>query len=318
MQIMHPFYKCASGAFVDNYASYFGVGYDGATNLKNMIEVALTPSELYWTDNPSAKHTYAAAWYGGAAAGAVSQKEAPLGLAWPPPPQTYLPALKQTWPTGMNQFSQWQLVLGTMPDIYTYETTPLAIATVGTQGNVRGDPSSILSFGLAPGPWPAYSIFQGSYNNSPESDNYGIAFDLQWTKPLTGDYFVITMESPEEGEQEVLLVLDGQSFPDGKTSIAINCDKSSYVFSLSIYIYFLAAKDNHVGQVDLSNFRFVVARSDSGYLRARRLAAAAEKLAKRSLEAPRVARGITPEIVAPLRNRSRNEPSHPARDGVAR
>lgn len=87
------------------------------------------------------------------------------------------------------------------------------------------------------------------------------------------------------GDQEVLLVLDGQSFPGGQTSLAINCDKSSWFSGLSIYIYFLAAKGNLIGQVALANFRFVVVGSASGYLRARRLAAAAEKLAQRKLKA---------------------------------
>lgn len=305
MQIIHPFFKCASGAFVDTYASCFGVGYDGTTNLKNIVEVSLDPSKLYNGFDLSNQHTYAAAWYGGAAAGAASQNEPPLGLAWPPPPQNYLPALKQTWPTGTNQFSQWQLAVGAMPDIYTYSTQPLALAKVATEGNVRGDPSSTLVFGPA-GTWPAYSIFQGSYHNPDDSDNYGIAFDIFWTTPFFGDYLVVTMESPELGEQEVLLVMDGQSISEEKTSVAINCDRSSWFSSLSIYIYFLAAMGNTIGQVDLSNFRFVVVGSASGYLRSRRLAAAAEKLAKRSVTAPRFPRAVQPEIVTSSRVRSRN------------
>jgi pimeloyl-ACP methyl ester carboxylesterase len=299
MQILHPFFKCASGAFVDNYASCFGIGYDGAPNLKNIVEVSLDPSKLY-DFNLSDQHSYAAAWYGGAAAGAALQNEPPLGLAWPPPPRTYLPALKQTWPTGTNQFSQWQLALGAMPDIYTYGTQPLTLATVATEGNVSGDPSSTLVFGPA-GTWPAYSIFQGSYQNPEDSDNYGIAFDIFWTTPFSGDYFVVTMESPDLGEQEVLLVMDGQSVPEEKTSVAINCDRSSWFSSLSIYIYFLAAQQNTIGRVELSNFRFVVVGSASGYLRSRRLAAAAEKLAKRSVTAPRFPRADRPEITCRFR-----------------
>jgi hypothetical protein len=105
------------------------------------------------------------------------------------------------------------------------------------------------------------------------------------------------MESPDLGDQEVLLVFDGQSFPGGQTSVAINCDKSSLSSALSIYIYFLAAKGNLVGQVDLSNFRFVVVGSDSGFLRSRRLAAAAAKLARRTQKAPRIDRSIEAEAV---------------------
>ena len=286
MQIMHPFFKCTSGTLVDNYVSCFGVGYDGAANLKNIVEIGLDPSQLYSFDDLGDQHSYSAAWYGRAAAGAAAQKLPPLGLAWPPPPATYLPGLQQTWPTGTNQFSQWQLAAGGMSEIFTYSTLPLSLATVATNGNVQVD-SGGITFGPA-GSWPAYSVFQGSYTNSIHSDNYGIAFDLLWITPVPGDYFVITMESPDLGEQEVLFVLDGQSFAGGQTSVAINCDTSSWVSSLSIYIYFLAAKGNLIGQVSLRNFRFVVVGSASGYLRSRRLAAAAEKLEQRRLKAEKI------------------------------
>jgi pimeloyl-ACP methyl ester carboxylesterase len=288
MQIENPSYDCASGAFVDNYASCFGVSYAGTTNLKNIVEVALQPKKIYGDFDYSDQHGYAAAWYGGAAAGAAAQGEPPLGLAWPPPPKTYLPALNQNWPTGTNEFSQWQLQSGpSIHDSYSYSMQPLSISTLSMQGNVQGDPSTKLIFKPASGAWPAYSIFQGSYDNSPDSDNYGIAFDIVWTAPQAGDYLVVTMESPELGEQETLLVMDGQSYPGGKTSVAINSDVSSWLFSLYMNIYFLAAEGNTIGQVALSNFNFVVVGSASGYLRARRLAAAAEKTVQRSLSAPR-------------------------------
>lgn len=287
MQIENPSYECASGAFVDNYASCFGVSYTGTPNLKNIVEVALQPTQLYGEYDYSDQHGYAPAWYGGAAAGAAAQGEPPLGLAWPPQPESYLPALNQNWPTGTNQYSQWQLQPGpSIHDSYSYSTTPLAVKAVATQGNVQGSPSTALIFRPASGTWPAYSIFRGSYKNSPESDNYGIAFDVTWVAPQIGDYLVVTMESPDLGVQETLLVMDGQSYPGGTTSVAINCDVSSWFSSLDMYIYFLAAKGNSIGRVAISNFRFVVVGSASGYLRARRLAAAAERTAQRSLRAP--------------------------------
>lgn len=289
MQIENPSYDCASGAFVDNYASCFGVGYTGTPNLKNIVEVALQPAPRLYddTDYPY-QHSYAAAWYGGAAAGAAGQGEPPLGFAWPPQPKNYLPALNQNWPTGTNQYSQWQLQPGpSVGDSFSYSTQPLKIKTVNKQGSVYGDPATKLTFRPSPGTWPAYSIFHGSYDNSPDSDNYGISFDLVWTAPQIGDYLVVTSESPDLGEQETLLVMDGQSYPAGKTSVAINCDVSSWLYSIDIYIYFLAAQGNSIGQVALSNFNFVVVGSASGYLRARRLAAAAEKTARRSLRAPK-------------------------------
>jgi Thioesterase domain len=280
MQIANPSYDCAAGAFVDNYASYFGVGYAGTPNLKNVVEVALDPYELYPLDDAGDKHSYAAAWYGGAAAGASAQGEPPLGLAWPPPPKTFRPALNQNWPGGTDEFNQWQLQAGTsIGDSFSYSTQPLAVTTVSTQGSVQGEPSTKLTFGPNGGD---YSIFQGSYYNSDFGDGYGIAVDILWIAPQTGDYLVVTMESPDLGVQEVLLVLDGQSAPVGQTSVAINSDVSS-VFDLDLYIYFLAANS----YVTLSNFRLVEVGSASGYLRARRLAEAGAKSAKRTLREPR-------------------------------
>lgn len=288
MQIANPSYDCAGGAFVDNYTSCFGVGYKGTSNLKNIVEVALKPTQLYSDFDYSDQHSYSAAWYSGAAAGAGSQSLPPLGLAWPPPPQTYLPALNQTWPTGTNQSSQWQLQSGhSIGDSYSYGTQPLTVSTGYTQGNVQGDPSTKLVFRPASGGWPNYSIFQGYYTNPLDGDGYGLAVDILWTAPQVGDYLVITMESPELGEQEVLLVMDGQSYPGGKTSVAINSDVSSALFSLDMYIYFLAAQGNTIGQVAVSNFRLVEVGSASGYLRERRLAAVAERAVKRGLNAPR-------------------------------
>src|SRR5262249_24541706 len=96
----NPQQGSVGGAFVDNTASYFGVAYAGTSTLKKVVDVALDPYELYDIDYPGDMHTYAAAWYGGAAAGAQAQNEPPLGLAWPPPQMPYLPALNQNWTYG--------------------------------------------------------------------------------------------------------------------------------------------------------------------------------------------------------------------------
>jgi hypothetical protein len=284
MQIANPSYDCAGGAFVDNYASYFGVAYSGTPNLAGIVEVALDPSRLYDVIDVSNRHGYAATWYGGSAGGAASQGEPALGFAWPPPPKTYLPALNQTWPTGTNQHSQWNLTAGnSIHDTFSYTTQPLNVITIYIQGNVQGDPTSTLILGPTPG--PAYSIFKGYYKNSDFGDGYGMAIDLVWTAPQIGDYLAVTMDSPELGDQETLLVMDGQSFAAGKTSVAIS-SKVSSLFYLPIYIYFFAAAGNTIGQVALSNFRLIDVGSASGYLRARRAAASAEKSAKRALRAP--------------------------------
>jgi hypothetical protein len=282
MQIANPSYDCAAGVFLDNYVSYFGVNYAGSSNLQNIVEVGLDPSQLYSTDDPGSQHTYAAAWYGGAAAGAASQKEPPLGLAWPPPPARYSPALNQNWPTGVNQYNQWQLAAGApISDTFAYQANALSIKQVSTSGNVQGNPSTKLLFG----PWSTYSIFHGHYANSPDSDNYGLSFDLLWNAPQVGDYFVVTVESPDERVEEVLLVMDGQSAPAGKTSVAISVDASSYVSWLPIHIYFFTATS--ISHLFISNFGIISVTSASGYLRARRLEAAAEKARRRALRAPK-------------------------------
>jgi hypothetical protein len=294
MQIADPSYDCAGGAFVDNYASFFGVGYAGTPNLASVVEVALDPSKLYGPLD-SNRHSYAATWYGGAARGAASQGEPALGLAWPPPPADYLPALNQKWPTGTNQASQWNLQPGTsIQDTFSYTTQPLAVTTTHTQGNVRGDPSTTLILGPTAG--PAFSSFKGSYYNAWDGEGYGLALDLVWTAPQDGDYLVVTMESRGVGWQETLLVMDGRSAAAGKTSVAITSSAGS-IWSLPIYVFFLAAKGNTIGQVALSNFRLVEVRSASGNLRTRRLAAAAEASAQRAATAPALL--VTPTASRP-------------------
>jgi hypothetical protein len=66
----------------------------------------------------------------------------------------------------------------------------------------------------------------------------------------------------------VLFVMDGQSLPaDSTTSLAINCDATSFVFSVRFYLYFLAAE----GSVALSKFKLVTADLSEGSLSARGL-----------------------------------------------
>src|SRR5262249_20804493 len=90
MQIRDPTNSQAPGAFVDNYASCFGVGYassDPSSPLNNIVEIALDPSKIYGGDLEDA-HTYAAGWYGAAAYGAGQHNQPPVGMSWPPVPQT--------------------------------------------------------------------------------------------------------------------------------------------------------------------------------------------------------------------------------------
>jgi hypothetical protein len=298
IQIADPSYDHAAGAFIDNYVSYFGVNYAGTTNLNNIVEAMLYPSKLYGWDDVGGQHTYAAAWYGGAAAGAASHGAPPLGFAWPPPPSKYLPALNQNWRNGITESAQWRLSSGPPSyDTYSYSTQPLTVTTVSTHGNVQGDPSTRLLFLPTNG---AYSIFHGSYDNWLLNGSYGMAFDLLWTAPQAGDYLVVAMESPEKRELEVLLVLDGQSNPAGNTSIAINSDVRDLGGPVRLLIYFLAAQPNSISQVSISNFRLVYVTSASGYLRARRLARLEEMARKQSLAPPNTLVPAPPETTPSL------------------
>jgi hypothetical protein len=276
LQIENPSYSCAAGAFVDTYASYFGVAYQGGGDIGNIVEVALQPSELYFAD-PGDEHAYAATWYGGAALGASLAGEPPLGLAWPPAPKQFQPALNQNWPGGASPYSQWNLQVGaSIGTTYVYSTQALPIAQVDGGGNVRFDPTTgRIYLWPAGGAWPAFSFFQGSYDNSDFGDGYGFAFDLRWIAPQAGDYLVVTAESPGLGDQEVLCVIDGASAPLGATSVAVSSKAGGD--GLTFYVYFLAAPNNASGGVALSNFRLIEVTDPTGALRARRIAATEAK-----------------------------------------
>jgi hypothetical protein len=271
MQIADPSVKDDAGIFVDNYASYFGVGYTGSSKLQKVVEVALAPSQLYDPGDLGDLHTYAAAFYAGAADGSKSQQEPLLGLAWPPPPPVYQPALNQNWPKGTTQKSQWWLQAGaSIIGSCSYGTTPVEITGGTYQGNVVGSPATALTFGSA-GPWPAYSIFSGYYWNPADGDGYGVAFDVLWTAPQPGDYLVVTSEAQDFAE-EVLVVMDGVSAPWGVNLVSFNADVSSVFFGVQFYIYYLAAAGNLSGKVIVSNFRLVEVGSDDFSLRRKRLA----------------------------------------------
>jgi hypothetical protein len=277
MQIANPSSGGSAGAFVDSYASCFGVGYAGNSMVENIVETALYPAQLY--SDYSNQHTYAATWYGGAAAGAEAVCDPPVGLAWPPAPPQYQPTLNQIWPFGTNETSQWLLYPGdTILTNYNYANQPLSVSTTGMQGNVQGDPSTALVFGPASGPEPAYSLFQGNYSPS-SSDQYGIAFDLDWTAPQSGDYLVVTIGGYDTEVYYTLLVIDGQSAPNGTTSVAINTDV--WDFSSNIFIYFLGSQANSAGQVTISNFQEIDVTSANSTLGARRKAILGANLQRR-------------------------------------
>ena len=109
-------------------------------------------------------------------------------------------------------------------------------------------------------------MFKGYYTNRLTSKGYGVALDLVWALPVPGDYLVVAMEAPVTHRQETLLVMDGQSFPAGKTSVAMTSVATSGLWSVNLWIYFVAADGNRRGQIAISNFRLVEVESASGHL----------------------------------------------------
>jgi len=265
MDIRKPSDDGAAGALVDNYASYFGVGYtsaNGSSPMDNIVEVALNPAKIYWTTiNMGDAHTYAAGWYGGAAAGAARFGQPPVGLAWPPVQKPFEPALNQTWPGGTaKQDNQWLLAAGqSIIGTYSYAARSLSVTKGSTSGKVTGDPSTGLVFSPASSGWKDYSSFVGTFNVA--DDQYGLAFDIEWQSPQAGDYLVVTAGG-NFLTIYTLLVIDGVSAPIGKTSVAISSDIWGSSGTLSIY--FLGSSQFARDQVKVSNFRWVYVGTANG------------------------------------------------------
>ena len=256
MQIADPTNPASAGTFVDNYPSYFGVAY-GSPRLANVVNAVLDPSKLYNPTDPGDQHSYAAAWYGAAAAEARKYGLQPAGLAWPPPPKPFQPALLQTWAGGTSQRNQWPLHAGSPPHLFVFSAPTLPVDTLGHQGNVSGTPATGLVFGAPPSP-QTYSMFKGGYKNSVLSDGYGLAFDVAWTGAADGDYLVFTAESGVERRQEVTLVLDGKSRPFKTYTLTLAANVSSAFSDLAFYIFYFPAAGNQTGKVTVGNFRRVV------------------------------------------------------------
>lgn len=270
MQIANP----ASGGstFVDNNASFFGVSYFG---FDDIVEVNLEPGALYSETDPGDKHSYSAVWYSGAAA-AVSALglSTLLGLDWPPPPSSnFRPALNQSFTAASGivdpcstsaglDSPQWQLTAG-QPRLgaFGYSTESTSIE-VDETSNVTCSPScdSPQSLTFRPGSGGAPAIFRGGYFNPVTSTGYGLAFDVTWTGATVGDYLVVTVDSPEEGElgvQEVILVMDGRSQPDGTYPVAFNADISSVIEDVGFAIFLVPASGSGV-EVTTADFRRVL------------------------------------------------------------
>ena len=241
--------------FVDNYVSEFGAGFEG---VQNLVEVMLDPSQVYGLTDAGDKHSYSAAWYGGAAA-AVSRlgNLSPIGLDWPPSPAgSRKEALNQKWSGGVTEREQWILTPGPAIDEVRRFTTPSQTVTQeGHYGNVMFT-NQVVTLKALSGTSVENAYFRGGYRTS--EDQYGLAFDVEWSNSAPGGYVVFTAEAPETREQEVLLVLDGKSMPDGKHLMSFNSDVSSLVYPAEFRIFYVPAAKNSAGVVTVSNFRKVI------------------------------------------------------------
>jgi len=244
----------ATGAFVDNYASCFGVSYGGAPAI---VETSLDATEVFDFYDLGDLHTYAAAWYGGAACGAKSETDPPIGLAWPPAPADWAQGFYQGWDGG----DQWLLDPGfSGHGVFAYGTQPLIFDSYQNVAGVTGDPASGLTFTATPN---AYSVFNGNYENDFDDEGYGIGVDINWTDPQEGDWLLFVIFSPLLG-YVVVAALDGRTQSSLQSSIAISAATWSEL-SLPLYVYFYSTGST----VTLSNFRLISVGSDDDRLRKR-------------------------------------------------
>ncbi|PON16775.1 hypothetical protein C2W62_16700 [Candidatus Entotheonella serta] len=161
-----------SGTFIDSYISAFGVGFQGEAKLSQIVEVTLDPAQIYGDSGVGDSHSYAAAWYGGAAVGAQAAGCPPVGLDWSPVPAERCPSLNQTFSAGVTTNGQWQLTKGSAThQVRKFSTDSLDITQESTSGNVTTDclkeDSTVLSvtFGTAT-MGGGTAIFNGSYRTS--------------------------------------------------------------------------------------------------------------------------------------------------------
>lgn len=251
------------GAFVDSYVSYFGVGYTGSPALDRVVEVGLDPTKLYWFTDPGDMHAYAGTWYAGAAAAAAKFALPSIGLDWPAPPPGWAPALKQPWTAGVTNRGQWLLSRdgSSVTPTYRYGYPSLTITPNDSSGNVQFN-DGVLAVGTFGPPGPGAAWFKGSFDNDKSPDRYGIGFDLDWQTPADGDYLVVTVQSPDERKQEVVLVVDGKSLVNGlrRFPMTIAADISHATFE----VFYLPASTTPQGGAVLRNFRSIRVQDANG------------------------------------------------------
>lgn len=236
LNIMDPSNPEVGGTFVENYASYFGVML--GQNPSRIVGVCLNPKGTGSDPGIADSHSYAAGWYGASSSSGI-------GLAWTTPPTFYTsanPVLLQG--SSSSTASQFNLTPGTATslDFSTYDYTLQTL----TDKHKNPIPSMTLD---AQNPYVMSTFY------SDNTDQYGIAFDVQWASPQVGDYLVVSVAGDYT---YTLLVLDGQSAPLAKTTVFINVDVDDWSGDANLAVYFVAASGSPSDdQVTLSNFKWI-------------------------------------------------------------
>jgi hypothetical protein len=269
--------------FVDNYVSYFGAAYvskESNNPINDVLNVMLYPWTL--SSSPGFGHSYAAQWYGSAAASAGTTQLS-VGLSWPPLPTHYVPPaltpyFNQAWFRSgkKTQAQQWKLefadAAGAARAVFGFGTAATTITDGGdATGNVSFA-SNRLTLSASGSKGSGLARFHGAYYNPVSSSNYGLGFNLTWTNPADGDYLVVTVNSSNSvtSPQEVILVLDGRSLAGAATPnlqsvpVAFNADVSSLINDVQFYVYLIPAVGNTKGTVKLENFQLISSTKVNG------------------------------------------------------
>ena len=244
--------------FVDNYISEFGVAVSG-NRLDSVVNIGLYPDKLFsgesLEDRVSDDHAYSGMWYGGAAIGAKSTGNAPIGLAWPPVPDNTTGGWYQPWENKPDSAKyQWQLVKGNVSHVdfptYTYGSDPIEITKVSSSGPVTSQ-SGMLVFDGTSG---KAAVYAGKVDLD-ITGVYGVSFDMKWDNPAPGDYFVVTVDA-EDFKEEVALVFDGKSVASGWHKVSFNTDLIGE--DTRIHFHFLPAKPKSSDTVTIKDFRDIL------------------------------------------------------------
>lgn len=242
------------GMYVESDASCFGVSWTSAkptSPLHRVVNVALNPDVTYEDRDYGNEHTYAAAWYGGAAAGAEDLGQPAVGLAWPPVPQDHEPAMLQQW--RGHAAEQWHLGPGTPPSTCRVATVPLKFEV---RHQSKGVASSGGTITFSPVAGQPYSILEGAYRAG--AVQYGFGFDLTWAQPASALFVVTISHLTIIGTWTFTsLVLDGRSIPAGTAMPIAICSDIPTGSTATVLMYYLGEGADPADVLTLTNIRSV-------------------------------------------------------------